>query len=139
MTDFATLRQHQLLSRLLGLARAQADALAAEELDRFLALMDERETVVADLIALEEAPPPANVLPFPTIVPRPNDPDARAALGGLLRSILRQDEENEQALRAQMDEVHGSLMRVNQGAAAGRGYAAAAGSVRTRTGLDKAC
>lgn len=139
MTDFATLRQHHLLSQLLSLSREQRRALEEQRLDDFLALMDEREQVVADLVALEQAPPPANVLPFPTIAPAIGDPDAKAALHGLIRSILVQDDENERALRDQMDGLHGTLARISHVAAAGRGYAAALGHERRGEGLDRAC
>lgn len=138
MTDLATLRQHQLLTQLLSLARAQGVALVEDRLDDFLALMDERERVVHDLIELEQSPPPANVLPFPTLAPTLGDPDARAAMRGLIRSILGQDDANERTLRAQMEGLHAELAQLNRGAVAGRGYAAALTHDRLGEGLDRA-
>lgn len=137
MTDFRILQQHQLLTRLLSVAREQGRALAADDLDRFLTLMDAREHLLGDLITLDQAPP-ANILPFPTIAAGFDD-DAKDAMRGLIRSILAQDEENERALRHQMDDLHGSITRINHGAAAGRGYAAAFAGDRPGAALDRAC
>jgi hypothetical protein len=101
--------------------------------------MEERERIVAELLAIEQAPPPANVLPFPTITARTGDPDAKAALRGLILSILSQDDANEHTLRGLMNDLRGALERVNHSAAAGRGYAAALAAGRAGAGLDRAC
>ena len=138
MTDFRTLQQHQLLTRLLDLARQQGQALAARGLDDFLSLMDTREGLIADLVALEQAPAPANILPFPTIAAGV-DADAKDAMRGLIRSILAQDEENEQTLREQMDELQGTIVHINHGTVAGRRYAASLAGGRSGAALDRAC
>lgn len=137
MTDFGALRQHQVLSRLLSLSRDQYRALQDEDLETFLALMEEREQVMAGLLALEASPAPANILPFPTITPVGVDDDVQAAMAGLIRSILRQDDDNETLLRVQMDAVQSEIMQLNRGAAAGRGYAAATSGPSTGAGIDR--
>lgn len=139
MTDLATLQQHQLLTRLLSLSRRQNAALHADRIDDFLALMDEREQIVEELIVLEEAPPAPHVLPFPTLMPGSTDHDVKAALRGLITSILQQDEENEQVLRQQMDGLRSTMMQLNRGALAARGYAATMDYHADRLGLDRAC
>jgi hypothetical protein len=136
MTDFGTLRQHQVLSRLLSLSRDQYRALEDEDLDTFLALMDQREQVMSGLLALEASPAPKNILPFPTITSVGMDDDVQAAMAGLIRSILRQDDDNEVLLRAQMDAVQSELTQLNRGAAAGRGYSATLAGQRTGAGID---
>jgi hypothetical protein len=136
MTDFGTLRQHQVLSRLLNLSRDQYRALEDEDLDTFLALMDEREQVMSGLLALEASPAPTNILPFPTITSVGVDDDVQAAMAGLIRSILRQDDDNEALLRLQMDAVQTEITKLNRGAVAGRGYAAALSGPRTGVGID---
>lgn len=139
MTDLNTLRQHQLLIKLLGLARAQGQALTDEDLDRFVGLMDEREALMADLATVEAAPPPpANILPFPTIAASGTDPDVRAAMGGLIRSILRQDDENEHELRLQMDALKSEIVQLGRGRRAGRGYAAATEQAWAGQAVDRA-
>jgi len=139
MTDLSTLQQHQLLMKLLGLSREQWRALADDNLDQFVDLMDEREGVMADLVAVEAAPPPpANVLPFPTIVASGADPDVRAAMGGLIRSILRQDDENEALLRRQMDDIKSEIGLLARRRTAGRGYAASTGTRWMGQAVDRA-
>ncbi len=139
MTYLGTLRQHQLLTRLLGLARQQGEALRRDRLDEFLALMDVREQIITELVAIEREPPPANVLPLPTIRPTTADPDVRAAMRGLVRSILEQDDANEQALRMQMGDLRDALARLGRGTTASRGYAAALSRPRTGSALDQQC
>src|SRR3954468_21340053 len=110
MTDLNTLRQHQLLMKLLGLARGQGRALTEDNLDLFVEMMEEREGVMADLMTIDATPPPpANILPFPTIVGSGSDPDVRAAMGSLIRSILVQDDENEELLRHQMNDIKSEI------------------------------
>ncbi|MER3419181.1 MAG: hypothetical protein C4290_01055 [Chloroflexota bacterium] len=139
MTDLGTLRQHQLLTRLLGLARRQGEALRRDRLDEFLALMDVREQIITELVAIEREPPPANVLPLPTIQPTATDPDVRAAMRGLVRSILEQDDANEQALRTQMGALRDALTRLGRGTRASRGYAVALSRPQTGSALDQQC
>jgi hypothetical protein len=139
MTDLGTLRQHQLLTRLLGLARRQGEALRQDRLDEFLALMDAREQIITELVAIERESPPANVLPLPTIKPTGADPDVRAALRGLVRSILEQDDANEQALRAQMGAVRDAVVQLGRGAVAGRGYAATLARPQAGSAVDRQC
>ncbi len=124
MTEFTLLRQHQILSRLLGLSREQGRALTAERLDDFLALMEAREQALAELLSLEAVPAPANIVALPTIQPATTDPDVKAAMRGLIATILEQDEANERELRRRMSDLHAAIGRMNQGAVAGRGYAA---------------
>lgn len=139
MTDLATLQQHQLLTRLLALSRRQREALAAEEIDGFLTLMDEREQVISELVALDEAPPPSNILPFPVLAPSGVDSDVKAALRGLITSILQQDDENEQVLRGQMDELRTTITAINRGVVATRGYASSMRADGGRQGFNRAC
>jgi hypothetical protein len=139
MTDLATLQQHQLLTRLLGLSRRQHEALYADQIDDFLSIMDEREQIVGELVTLGEAPPPRNVLPFPSLVPPGMDQDVKAALRGLITSILQQDDENERVLRVQMDELRTTITWISRGAAANRGYASTMSYDADRRGFDRAC
>ncbi|MFN8558705.1 MAG: hypothetical protein U0531_15660 [Dehalococcoidia bacterium] len=120
MTDLATLQQHHLLTRLLGIARAQGEALESQQLDQFLSLMDERDQLVSDLVTLDEQAPPANVIPF--ALQGNSDDDAKAAMGGLIRSILRQDDENELELRRQMAALGRRIDHIGCGMAAAKGY-----------------
>lgn len=139
MTDLNTLRQHQLLIKLLGYAREQGQSLAEENLDRFVEIMDEREALMADLVTIETTPPPpANILPFPTIAGTGSDPDVRAAMGGLIRSILRQDDENEQCLRLQMDGLKSELVQLGRGRRASRGYTVARDHAWAGQAVDRA-
>ncbi len=133
MTDLMTLQQHRLLSRLYALAREQGRALKEDRLDHFLDLMEVREQVLAELLAVESEPPPANVLPLPTIRASAGDPDVRDALRGIISSIIEQDETNERELRSQMGVIATTIQHLHQGAVAGRGYAAVMSAVRGET------
>jgi hypothetical protein len=136
MSRLQALRQHELLTRLLQLSRAQHDALLQERLDQFLALMGEREQIVDDLLANAEQAPPANV----TVLARAGwgipEPDLKSSMSALLCSVLDQDDENERVLRAQLGDLIQALGRINLGYATARGYAAALTTAQVGRELD---
>jgi hypothetical protein len=116
-------RQHELLSRLLRLSRKQGAALVAERLDQFLALMDERQAIMDDLQAVGDGEAPDNLVPFPALAAGNDEPDVRAAVGALIASVLRQDEDNERLLLNQMARLREGLSALGQGQVTARGYA----------------
>lgn len=125
MSEHDRLRQHELLTTLLRIARKQHAALQAERIDQFIVLTEERAAIMEVLEAVDGASVPANVVPFPSHAPSHDGPDVRAANGALLGTILRQDEENEILLSAQMQRLREAIGTLGQGYATARGYAAA--------------
>lgn len=125
MTDRDRLRQHEILTRLLRIARRQAAALQAERLDQFLALTDDRAAIMTELLAVDEGTVPANVVAFPAHAPGHDEPEVRSANGSLLSAILRQDEDNELLLTEQMNRLRDAIGVLGQGYTTARGYAAA--------------
>jgi hypothetical protein len=139
ITSIPTLHKHQLLNQLLGLVREQRKALEAEDLDRFLALLDEREAVIADLSATDSGVTPANVVPFPAMTPSNVSTDVEMAMRRLLRTILTEDEENVHLLHTQMDDLKDALERTARNRVAGGGYATAMLGGRIRSMVDRVC
>jgi Anti-sigma-28 factor, FlgM len=110
--NLAILRQHDLLMRLLRLAREQAEALEQHGLDRFLQLAVRREGLEADLRDSVDGRLPANVLPFRTVRSSAEESDLRDAVHSLLRSIAEQDAANLpllEALLARLGEARAQL------------------------------
>jgi hypothetical protein len=136
MSRLQALRQHELLTRLLQLSRAQHDALLQERLDQFLALMGEREQIVDDLLANADQAPPPNVTVLPRAGPGASDRDLKASIGTLLCSVLNQDDENERVLREQLGDLVQALSRINLGYTTARGYAAALATAQVGRELD---
>jgi hypothetical protein len=139
MTSITTLHKHQLLNHLLGLVREQAKALQADDLDRFLALMDEREEIIAELGAADADPAPANVIPFPAIAPSNVSSDVEMTMRYLLRAILEEDDENVRLLQAQMNDLHVAIARTVRSRAAGGGYATMLAGSGPRPVMDRVC
>lgn len=121
MSDRTALQRHTLLMRLLCLAREQGAALQDDAFDRFVALMPEREAIIADLTAAAPPVAPANVVPLRQGV----DEDTELAIEALVASVLRQDEENEAVLREQLDAVREALSGISRWYAAAQGYTTA--------------
>jgi anti-sigma28 factor (negative regulator of flagellin synthesis) len=112
MTDLGTLRQHHLLMQLLRLSREQRDALRSGRADRFLELMESRESLIAQLGDSLATPPPDNVVAFPTVSADDVVSDVRAAIRGLLASLAEQDRENGRLLHEQLDRLQSALARI---------------------------
>jgi len=127
MSELAALQRHERIVNLLRLAHAQGEALREDRLDEFLALMAEREQIVADLLASSDAPPPANVVPFPLLRRAGGPRDLRETTRTLVAAVLEQDAQNQTLLEAQLGVLRGALSHLHQGSRAARGYIATRG------------
>lgn len=139
MIDLATMHKHQLLNQLLGLVREQTRALQADDLERFLLLMDERESVIAELTAVAADDAPDNVVPFPALTPANVSSSVDMTIRRLLRAIIDEDDENIRLLQSQMNELSGAITRTVRNRAAGGGYAAILSGQRARPAVDRVC
>jgi hypothetical protein len=138
MTDLMLLQRSELLTRLLHLAREQAEALEQDHFDVFLRLMDERVQVVAEIVATATEAAPENVVAFPAAGWPRKDRDLHEATRGLISCILLQDEENEQLLHRRMEAVRLAIGQVGHGFATARGYASALRGAPAQRLLDVA-
>jgi hypothetical protein len=106
-----------LLRALFDLAREQRHALEARAIERFEALLDDREELLQRIQALTldaagEALP-ANVIPFPGAIPI--EAEDALALDTLINGILEHDRHNERLLNALLGEVAAELPALEDG------------------------
>jgi hypothetical protein len=120
-------QQFDVLREIFDLSRAQRQCIEREELDRFAALMDERDALLQELQALvqEEASLPENVVP---IRGEDGHADDTLALDTVIRGILEHDRKNEALLGEKMDAIREELPRLAQGARANAGYRMSGGT-----------
>lgn len=114
-------QQFDVLREIFDLARAQRQCIERDELDRFAALMDERDTLLEQLHLLvqEEASLPENVVAFRTSDDHAQD---TLALDTVIRGIIEHDRKNEALLAEKMDAIREELPRLAQGMRANAGY-----------------
>ena len=121
MVDRAAAAKLELLCEILALARAQRDALAEDELDRFDALLAERDALIERLALLaEDAELPENMISFT------GHSDAAVqdalALDVVITGIVAQDRANEEALAERMAAIRGQFPALETGRRAAAGY-----------------
>ncbi|TAJ19697.1 MAG: flagellar protein FliT [Dehalococcoidia bacterium] len=114
--------QFELLREIFDLARAQRASLEADDIDRVMDLMSERETLLERLTRLAEAHAefPENVVVFPRAVDVMQQ-DA-IALDTVIRGILEHDRQNEALLQEKMAQIREELPRVRQAFRAANAY-----------------
>jgi len=114
-------QQFDVLREIFDLSRAQQQCIEREELGRFAALMDERDTLLHELQMLvqEEASLPENVVPIRASADQAED---TLALDTVIRGILEHDRKNEALLAEKMEAIREELPRLAQGARANAGY-----------------
>lgn len=118
MTTPLAATRFSLLRALFDLAREQRRALEVEALERFEAMLDEREALIAQLQALTPDAEaggalPANVIPFPGAIGAQVE-DA-LALDTLIRGILEHDRHNERLLASLLEQVRAELPALEDG------------------------
>lgn len=113
-----------LLRALFDLAREQRHALEARSVERFEALLDDREELLQRLQALTldaaGAALPANVIPFPGVIPI--EAEDALALDTLICGILEHDRHNEQLLHTMLGEVAAEVPALEDGRRSAAGY-----------------
>lgn len=125
MPDATVSTRFALLREVFDLARAQRHAIQADDLGEFASLLERRQDLIDDLVALdgEDAPVlPGNVIVFPGAVPT-TDEDT-LALDTLIRGILEHDRQSERLLSELMDGVRNEVAVLDQGAHAVSRYGA---------------
>lgn len=124
MTTATGMTRFSLLRALFDLAREQRRALEAIDLDRFEALLDEREALLGQLQAMtldaDGEALPANVIPFPGVVPI--EAEDALALDTLIRGILEHDRHNESLLGAVLGAVATELPALENARRSAAGY-----------------
>ncbi|MFA7295982.1 MAG: hypothetical protein WC211_02190 [Dehalococcoidia bacterium] len=126
MPDVTISTRFTLLREVFELARAQRHAIQADDLGEFASLLEQRQAIIDDLVALDsdEAPGlPENVIVFPGA--QPTIDDDTLAVDTLIRGILEHDRQNEQLLAELMSGVRNELAALDHGARAVSRYGAA--------------
>ena len=110
-----------LLKQILALTEQQRLALRAEQLDRFAALLDDRQVLLDALTAADSpaAERPGKVIRFPGS----GAPEDAEAIGALLHTILTIDAESDELLGETRQGLLGGLRSLTSGRLAARGYA----------------
>lgn len=113
-----------ILKQLFELAQRQKTALDNEDVEQFMALLHQREPLLAALAGHEEDERPSNVVSINRASRQSEEAsaDTETAIGILLRAVIDQDAENELLLRARLGEVQDAITRVSRGAAMVRMY-----------------
>jgi hypothetical protein len=125
MVDRGAAAKLEILCEILSLARAQRDALADDRLDRFDALLDERQTLIERLTLLaEDGDLPDNMIPF-TGHSDAVTQDA-LALDVVITGIVGQDRANEAALAERLSAIREQFPALETGRRAAAGYRIAA-------------
>ncbi len=113
------------LREVLAIARAQHDALEADAIEEFEAMLDRRDTLIAQLQALtpqlvdlDELP--ENVIPFPGAAL--GDVEDAMALDTVIRGILEHDRRSELLLAARMDALRAELPALAASERLAQGY-----------------
>lgn len=121
MPDLAAAAKFEMLQDVLALARQQHAALEHDDFDHFDALLEERESLLQRLEALDaRGTMPSNVVPFP--IPAHVAADDAVAVDAMIRGILDQDRRNEALLAARMNEIRKELPALAAGQRAANAY-----------------
>lgn len=127
-------QRFDILRALFELSHEQRDALAADDIEQFIDILERREALIDEFQSLQPfSGDPDNVIPFPGTV-RPSTPvesDDSVALQGLLRAVLHIDEENEDALQRKLDEIRLALQETGRAKVTARSYRPVASAVAT--------
>lgn len=124
MPDGFAAEKFEILCSIFERARAQRQALEADDLDTFMGILDERDDLIAQLQALMEASVdvPSNVVPFPTELNSRNQQDDSLALDTVIRGIVEHDEQNERLLTAKLDVLAAEMPMLRHGTQAVQAY-----------------
>lgn len=124
MPDGFAAEKFEILCSIFERARAQRTALDREDLDTFMAILDERDGLITRLQQLVEASEnvPDNVVPFPTELNSRNQQDDSLALDTVIRGIVEHDAQNEQLLSAKLEALAAELPTLRQGRQAIQAY-----------------
>ncbi len=101
-----------LLKRIFRIAEEQRGALEADRLQRFEALLDERQGLMEALLSAAPGTRPENVIEFPR---RGQGEDDAIAIEALIKGIVEIDQQNGESLRAAMSEVARALGTLAEG------------------------
>lgn len=131
-------QQRELYQKLRELSDRQRALIAGDRPERLLSILRERQDLVTALAALnnELAPYRRNWDEMYAALPAPHRVQASALLqeiNGLLRVILRTDQEDGALLSARTQAVAGELRAVSGGQAANTAYARQGGSLPSRS------
>ena len=114
----------ELLTAVFERSKAQRTALESDDLATFLALLDERDELLAQLQQLADETPelPDNVVALPSELNDRTRHDDRLALDTLIRGIVQQDEGNEAMLSSRLEQLAGEVPTLRHGRGAAAAY-----------------
>ena len=108
----------EVLRSLFEVSQQQRQALQEEQVDQFLALLEEREALIAECSTFEALETPDNVIPFPgTSMAGTQDAqssDDAIALESLYAAIQHIDAENEHTLQLGLEDLRRTIGDLNQ-------------------------
>lgn len=124
MPDGFAAEKFEILCAVFERARAQRAALEADDLPAFLEILDERDTLIAQLKQLVDSMPelPENVVAFPTELNERTKQDDTLALDTVIRGIVEHDEHNEALLSGQLEDLAGQVPALRRGRGAAAAY-----------------
>ncbi len=124
MPDGFAAEKFEILCAVFERARAQRAALEANDLPAFLEILDERDTLLAQLKQLVDSMPelPENVVAFPTELNERTRHDDTLALDTVIRGIVEHDEHNEALLNGQLEALAGQVPALRRGRGAAAAY-----------------
>lgn len=130
MPDRTATVRFQILRQIFDLARVQREHLEADRLDVVLELMDERDSLMAQLQRLltEGGEIPDNVIAFPSAANSAWAEQDELALDTLIRGIIEHDQQNELILAEKMSAIRDELPRLQQGHRAHAAYRGGSGA-----------
>lgn len=122
--DGLAAEKFEILCAVFERARAQSAALEANDVDAFLAILDERDALLSQLKHLVDSMPelPENVVAFPNEWNERTRHDDALALDTVIRGIVEHDEHNEALLSAQLEQLAGELPALRHGRGAAEAY-----------------
>lgn len=109
--DGLAAEKFEILCAVFQRARAQRHALEGDDLETFLAILDERDELLGQLQQLVDAMPelPDNVVAFPNELNERTRHDDVLALDTVIRGIVSHDEHNEALLNERLESLAGEV------------------------------
>ena len=122
--DGLAAEKFEILCAVFERARQQRMALEADDLETFLAILDERDDLLAQLKQLVDAMTelPENVVAFPNELNARMRHDDALALDTVIRGIVSHDEHNEKLLSARLEVLAGEVPALRRGRGAVAAY-----------------
>lgn len=124
LPDSLAAEKFEILCAVFERARAQRTALERDDIDTFVAILDERDELLANLRRLVDSTPelPTNVVAFPNELSAGSRQDDTLALDTVIQGIVWHDEHNEALLEDRLKSLAGEVPALRRGRRAAAAY-----------------